>query len=598
MDRRDFLRSMGAGAASLAIGGGVSCSRQFKVKAPAKKRPNVVLVITDDQGYGDLACHGNPIIQTPNLDTLHTQSVRLTNFHVDPTCAPTRAALMTGRYAVRTGVWHTISGRSFLRKDEVTMADVFTSGGYRTAVFGKWNLGNNYPFRPQDRGFGEVFITGDDGDCFIRDYWGNDRFDDVFWHNGKPQKSKGYCTDVLFDKAMEFIDADRERPFFCYLATNAAHSPWLVEEKYIEPYRDNEKVPYPGFYGTIAKIDENIGRLMNYLKKTGLEDNTIVIFMTDNGSDGEAFNAGMRGYKGSEYEGGHRVPCFVRWPGGRLDGGKDIHRVAAHIDLLPTLIDLCGLKWPRNVKFDGASLAALLKGNETNWPDRALVVDNQRIEHPQKWKQCAVMTDRWRLINGKELYDIKADPGQQSDIAGQDPLLAGKLRKVYEDWWADVSERFDEYCEIIIGSDEGNIFPLTGDDWHEYTGPPLWTWGHVLNGNQTNGFWAVKVARDGMYEFALRRWPRELDKPITFGPTGAKVINVTRARLKIADVDVTGPIPKDAAEVLFRVKLRAGKTRLQTWFLPDQREADSHESRGAYHVYVKRLPSKYKNDRG
>ena len=590
MDRRDFLRSMGAGAASLAIGGSVSYSKQFEVEAPANKRPNVILVIADDQGYGDLACHGNPIIQTPNLDTLHTLSVRLTNFHVDPTCAPTRAALMTGRYAVRTGVWHTISGRSFLRKDEVTMADVFTSGGYRTAVFGKWNLGNNYPFRPQDRGFDEVFITGDDGDCFIRDYWGNDRFDDVFWHNTKPEKSKGYCTDVLFDKAMEFIEADRERPFFCYLATNAAHSPWLIEEKYIKPYRSNEKVPHPAFYGTIAKIDENMGRLMDYLKKTGLEDNTILVFMTDNGSDGKAFNAGMRGYKGSEYDGGHRVPCFVRWPEGQLDGGKDIPRVTAHIDLLPTLIDLCGLKRPRDVRFDGDSLAALLKGNETNWPDRALVVDNQRIEHPRKWKQCAVMTDRWRLINGKELYDIKADPGQQSDIAGQDPLTVGKLRKVYEDWWADVSERFDEYCEIIIGSDEGNIFPLTGDDWHEYTGPPLWTWGHVLNGNQTNGFWAVEVARDGMYEFALRRWPRELDKPITSGPAGAKVINVTRARLKIADVDVTGPITKDAAEVLFRVKLRAGKTRLQTWFLPDQREADNHESRGAYHVYVKRLP--------
>ncbi|MFC1676537.1 arylsulfatase [Planctomycetota bacterium] len=586
MDRRDFLKAAGASAATLAATG---CQR-FAVESSAKKRPNVILVMTDDQGYGDLACHGNPVIRTPNLDALHAQSIRLTDFHVDPTCAPTRAALMTGRYSIRTGVWHTLCGRSFLRRDEVTMADVFSGSGYRTAIFGKWNLGNNYPFRPQDRGFEEVFITGDDGTCFVGDYWGNDRFDDVFWHNGKPEKSKGYCTDVLFNKAMEFMEADKERPFFCYLPTNAAHRPWSVEEKYVEPYRGNEKVPHPDFYGTIGKIDENIGRLMNYLKTSGLEENTILIFMTDNGSPGKGFNAGMRDYKVSCYDGGHRVPCFIRWPAGELYGGKDIHRLTAHIDLLPTLIELCRLRKPEKVKFDGTSLVPLLAGKTHSWPDRALVVDSQRIEHPEKWRKNAVMTDRWRMINGKELYDIKADPGQQNDIAGQDTLTVGKLRKVYEDWWADVSERFDEYCEIIIGSEQGNIFPLTGDDWHEYTGSGLWRPQQVMNGNQTNGFWAVEVARDGMYEFALRRWPRELDKPITSGPAGAKVIIATRARLKIADLDVTGQIPKDAAEVLFRVKLKAGKTRLQTWFLPDQSRIDSHKSRGAYYVYVKRLP--------
>jgi arylsulfatase A-like enzyme len=199
------------------------------------KPPNVVLVVTDDQGYGDLGCHGNPILRTPNLDALYRQSVRLTDFHVGPTCAPTRASLMTGRYCNRTGVWHTIMGRSLLRRDEVTMADVFAAGGYRTGIFGKWHLGDNYPFRPQDRGFHEVLVHGGGGVGQTPDTWGNDYFDDTYLHNGTPEKFSGYCTDVWFDGAMRFIEANRDRPFFAYLATNAPHSPYNVSERYSRP---------------------------------------------------------------------------------------------------------------------------------------------------------------------------------------------------------------------------------------------------------------------------------------------------------------------------------------------------------------------------
>jgi len=589
--RREFLKTVGFATASvgtLSILPG--CSGMGKTTGAQRKRPNVVLVITDDQGYGDLACHGNPVIQTPNLDRLHKQSIRLTDFHVDPTCSPTRSALMTGHYSTRTGVWHTIMGRSLLGKHEVTMGDVFSAGGYRTGIFGKWHLGDNYPFRPQDRGFGEVLVHCGGGVGQGIDYWGNDYFDDTYRHNGRLKAFKGYCTDVWFDNALKFIEANKDRPFFCYLTTNAPHSPYNVAEKYAEPYR-NKDIPNPNFYGMITNIDENMGRLAEKLKSLGLEKDTILIFMTDNGTAAgfrskkgqtKGYNAGMRGTKGSEYDGGHRVPFFIRWPGGGLTGGRDVEQLAAHIDVMPTLIDLCGLRGPRGVKFDGASLAGLLKGNAKRWPDRTLLVHSQRIEHPEKWRKSAVMTERWRLVNGKELYDIKADPSQTNNIADKHPRVVEKLRKAYEDWWADISKRFDEYCEIIIGSDEENPCQLMSHDWHSPN--PAWSQWAVRNGSKANGFWAVEVARNGTYEFALRRWPVEVDKPINAAIPGGKAISAEHARLKISTVDVSKPVSKEASAVTFQVKLKAGKTRLQTWFTDE-----AGESRGAYYVYVKRL---------
>jgi arylsulfatase A-like enzyme len=581
--RRQFLKTIGYAAAST---GALSILPGFdginQITAAQRQHPNVVLVMTDDQGYGDLGCHGNPVIQTPNLDRLYTQSIRLTNFHVGPTCSPTRAALMTGHYCNRTGVWHTIMGRSLLRKDEVTVADVFSAGGYRTAIFGKWHLGDNYPFRPQDRGFGEVLVHGGGGVGQGPDYWGNDYFDDTYFHNGRPKKFEGYCTDIWFEEAMKFIEANKERPFFCYIPTNAPHGPYNVADKYSKPYRDKGvESRQANFYGMITNIDENMGRLMRRLRQLGLEDNTILIFMTDNGTSG-GYSGGMRGKKGSEYEGGHRVPCFIRWPDGGLTGGSDIDRLTAHVDILPTLIELCGLKEPRGVEFDGDSLVQLLTGQDENWPDRTLITDSQRIEHPEKWRKSAVMTDRWRLVNGRELYDIKADPGQKSDIADGQPKVVEKLRKAYEDWWADVSQRFDEYCEIIIGSDRQNPTRLMSHDWHTPKGP--WNQGAVLSGMQANGFWAVEVARAGRYQFELRRWPKEVDAPINEAIPGGKAITVTEARLKIADADMTMPVLKDAHAVTFRLKLKAGKTRLRTWFMDDR-----GNSRGAYYVYAKRL---------
>ena len=410
MTRREFCSA--AGAASLVQGKAVP------------RRPNVILILTDDQGYGDLACHGNPVIRTPHLDRLYAQSIRLTNFHSDPLCSPTRAALMTGRYSARTGVWATVLGRSLLRRNEVTMADVFAANGYRTGIFGKWHLGDNYPFRPQERGFQEVLVHGGGGVSQTPDAWGNSYFNDTYLRNGKPEKFQGYCTDVWFENAIRFIEANRDRSFFLYLPTNAPHSPFRVEEKYSRPYREAGLTPQrAAFYGMITNIDENVGRLRQKLDDLGITGNTLLVFMTDNGSGGGfpqkptekfgGFNAGMRAVKGSGYDGGHRVPCFLHWPEGGLRGGRDIPRLTAHFDLLPTFIDLLGLDTTRAVKrkpMDGKSLAPLFR-QDSEWKERTLVVQTQQRETPEKWTQSAVMTQQWRLVGGQELYDMTADPG-------------------------------------------------------------------------------------------------------------------------------------------------------------------------------------------
>jgi len=394
---------------------------------------------------------------------------------------------------------------------------------------------------------------------------------------------------------MKFIESNKDRPFFCYLPTNAAHGPYHVPEKYSKPYKDKGiNSPTAEFYGMITNIDDNMGRLTDKLDKLGLSENTILIFMTDNGADPagrtkDNFNTGMRGWKGSEYDGGHRVPFFIRWPAGHIEGSRDIDRITAHIDVLPTLIELCGLKKPENVKLDGTSIVPLLKGNGYRWPDRTIITDSQRVDYPIKWRQCAVMTDRWRLIDGKQLYDIKDDPHQDDDIANQHPDVVHRLRGEYEKWWDDVSKRFDEYCRIIIGSENENPTCLMAHDIH---GQVVFNHNQVRQAARADGFWAIEVERDGVYEFELRRWPKELNKPIS--PVidnqqvhpGYKQIRATDARLKVAEHDVSRPIPADARGVKFRLPLKSGKTRLQAWFING---LDDGLTYGAYYVYAKRL---------
>lgn len=546
--------------------------------AQAATRPNVVLVITDDQGYGDLACHGNRQIRTPHLDALHAESVRLTNHHVDPTCSPTRAALMTGRYSSRTGVWHTIMGRSILHRDETTVAEVFREAGYRTGIFGKWHLGDCWPYRPQDRGFDEVLIHGGGGVGQTPDYWGNDYFGDTYWHNGEPKSFDGYCTDVWFDGALRFIEANRDRPFFAYIPTNAPHGPFLVDPKYSEPYK-RAGVPSPRaeFYGMITNVDENMARLRRKLDELGLAENTVLIFTTDNGtaagmSGRGGYNAGMRGTKGSEYDGGHRVPFFIHWPAGGFTGGRDVDTLTAHVDVLPMLAELCGAQVPDGLDLDGRSFVPLLKANAENWPERTILVHSQRIEHPEKWRKSAVMTDRWRLVNGGELYDVQADPGQQRDVAGEHPDIVQQLKREYDRWWEHIGARFDDYCRIPLGAPEANPTRFTCHDWHAEINQVPWNQQQVAKDPEANGWWAVEVVRDGRYEMTLRLRPEHVGYPL---PPGA-------ARVRIGETEASRAVPDGATQVTIGLDLKSGPAKLQTWL-----EGEDGTSRGAFFVEVR-----------
>ena len=549
-------------------------------------RPNVILVITDDQGYGDVAAHGNPMIATPHLDQLREESVRLTNFHVDPTCSPTRSALMTGRYSTRTGVWHTIMGRSLMDGGEETLAEVFRANGYRTGMFGKWHLGDNYPTRPQDQGFERVVWHHGGGVGQGPDWWDNDYFDDTYEVDGRWEEFAGYCTDVWFREATAFIERDDERPFFAYLSTNAPHGPFLVDESYERPYLEAGVAPTMArFYGMITNIDENVGRLRARLGELGIARGTLLVFLTDNGTaaghakrkDEEGtwsgFNAGMRGHKGSEYEGGHRVPFFATWLGGGVGGGRDVDALAAHVDVLPTLAELCGLSRAGTRPLDGASFAAALRGTGSPPTGRTLFVHSQRVEHPRKWRKCAVMTDRWRLVNGAELYDVGGDPGQERDLAGTHPDVVADLRVRYEDWWTSLTPVLDGTVRIGLGGPEDPV-RLMSHDWHtEDRGTP-WHQNHVRNGYVGNGPWAVEVERAGTYEVALFRWPEHLARPM----------DAVHARIAVAGQAHEVALDPSATSARFRVRLPAGPAELLTTL-----RRSTGEEHGAYFASVSRV---------
>ena len=580
--------------------------------APAQSTPpNVIIVISDDQGYGDLSCHGNPWLKTPNLDRLYAESTRLTDFHVSPTCAPTRAALMTGHYSNRTGVWHTIAGRSLLRESEVTMADIFTANGYATGIFGKWHLGDNHPFRPQDRGFQEVLVHGGGGVGQSPDYWNNNYFDDTYFRNGVPEKQTGYCTDVWFDNALQFIDQQQQegQPFFCYVSTNAPHSPYNVEDHYQQPYLNDERVPNAAFAGMIANLDENVGELLNYLQRNRLDENTLLIFMTDNGtsagidfSDSTAvgFNAGMRGKKGSMYEGGHRVPCFIRWPQGGISAGRDIADVTAHVDVLPTLVDLLGLSMNNKIAFDGTSLAPVLLSQQDTLDTRTLITDSQRLEKPVKWRRSSAMRGPWRLINGEELYNLTNDPGQNQDVAAQHPAVVNQLRTDYEAWWEGIRPVFDEAPAITICPPETPTTVLYSHDMHTDEGYDMVPWNHqqVREGYRSQGWYAVQVPTSGTYSFEVMRWPPEVDTTLLAAlPTVPALPSTTveataegqplpirQAGISVGKEKLTQSVSDTSDQrAVFRVTIPAGHHRVRAWFDDEQGEQFA-----AYYVRIRK----------
>lgn len=581
---------------------------------PSARRPNVILVLTDDQGFPPLGAHGHPFIKTPHLDRFHAEAVRFEQFHSGTTCAPTRAGLMTGRYCNSTGVWHTIGGRSLLRRDEWTLADALGEAGYRTGIFGKWHLGDEYPYRPQDRGFQTCVCHGGGGISQGPDWWGNDYFDDTYLVNGEPKRFDGYCTDVFFGAALEFIEAHRDEPFFCFISTNAPHSPYNVEPRYQQLYAGQTQTEnYARFLGMITNIDENFGLLRARLAQMGLEDDTILMFASDNGQCGQAagpergaFNAGMRGYKGSVYEGGHRIPWFLRWPRDGIGGGRDVAQLTAYIDLMPTILDLCEVPGRRGHTFHGRSLAALARGEtpDASWPERVIVTDTQRVPEPIKWRMSCVMKGDWRLVNRDELYDIAADPNERTNLAAQHPGLVAELRDAYEAWWELCSAQAGDEIPISIGAEAQGVAELRTHDLRNADGDVVWHQGQVRQGQACLGYWEVCVERAGVYEFALRRWPAEAGHAIRAGVegddiafrrdaiaeadwwmyTGGKPIGVETAHLLIDGYAPLKVAVNDEAAAVLRIGLEAGNTHVRAHF---SNEAGLMQS--PYYIYVRRL---------
>ncbi len=469
----------------------------------AGSRPNIILVMTDDQGYGDLACHGNPLIKTPHLDRLYAESLRFTDFQVSPTCAPTRCSLMTGRHEFKSGVTHTILERERMGLAATTLPQVLRSAGYPTGIFGKWHLGDEDAYQPGKRGFDEVYIHGAGGigqtypgSC--GDAPGNEYFNPAIRHNGTFVKTEGYCTDLFFGQALRWIESQHaaKQPFFAYITPNAPHSPLVSPgPKYDALYAGKSIGGKPldagsvAYYAMISNIDDNVGLLLAKLDELQIAGDTLVIFQSDNGgTHTQLFSAGMRAGKNSPYEGGTHVPCFWRWPG-KLTAGVDVDRLTAHIDYLPTLAALTGAELPADVKVDGQSLLPLLANPQADWPDRYLFIHQGRWPRGEadsaRFTGCAVRNERFRFVNNSELYDLAVDPGETTNVIDQHSDVVAAMRTAYDAWWQEA--RAGMVNEDAVGPD---VNPFKAAYWAQFALTPdpklleqmKWTGAAKLNG--------------------------------------------------------------------------------------------------------------------
>lgn len=474
-------------------GRSISWSKQLQTE-----NPNVVIILTDDQGYGDLRLHGNPDISTPVLDEFAGTSARFDRFYVSPLCAPTRASLLTGRYHLRTGTVSVSGGLEIMQSSEVTLAEVFKANGYTTGIFGKWHNGQHMPNHPLGQGFDEFF-------GFCGGHWSN-YFDTGLEHNGAMVHTKGYITDVITDRAIGFIDANKDKPFFCYVPYNTPHSPHQVPDVYFDKYAakglDDELA---SIYGMVENMDANIGRLLKKLEDSGIAEETIVVFLTDNGPNGNRFNGGMKGIKGSVDEGGVRVPCFWRWKG-KISPGQ-IMVPGAHIDILPTLTELCGLKKVQTKPLDGISLASALLGANLQ-TDRKLFTHVAQPQLPIQAYPGAVRSYPYTLIitrNSAKLFDIKKDPAQQHDLAAEKPALARQLTEDYDQWYKEVSKEIQPVPVIPLSPlSDDIVFPtyeasFTGNlrfkEGHGWAHDWLVNW----TGNADSIFWQIDSPRMERY---------------------------------------------------------------------------------------------------
>lgn len=473
-----------------------SCKKQT-----TPERPNILIILTDDQGYGDLSIHGNQWLQTPHLDRLAKESARFDRFYVSPLCAPTRASLLTGRYHLRTGVVSVSKGLETMNAAEYTLAELLLDQGYRTGIFGKWHNGQHHPNHPLSQGFEE--FTG-----FSAGHWSN-YFDPKLEKNGQNVRFEGYLPDILTNEAMDFIRKDDSKPFFAYVSLNTPHSPHQVPDRYFQKFKemglDDELA---SVYGMVSNLDENVGRMMNLLEELELDENTLVVFLTDNGPNGKRFNGAMKGIKGSVHEGGIRVPSFWRWLG--KISPRIISTPAAHIDVLPTISDFLGLDPSSTAERDGVSLVPLMNGQSIE--SRAIFTHVAQLDSVLKDRPGAIRKDSFLLAllpTGLELYDLKNDPEQLTDLSLVLPSVVNSLSEDYQNWWKTVSSGINmsrkipvssRFSEVVLYGYESRLYGelafFEGHGWAQ-------DWVKNWKKESDSLVWALEVIDPGVYEVWL-----------------------------------------------------------------------------------------------
>lgn len=565
--------------------------------AQSPKHPNVILVLTDDQGLGDFSLYGNPVVQTRHLDSLAHQGVSFHQFHVTSMCAPTRAAMLTGLDTLANGTISTCQGLSVLRPEHPVIPESFVRAGYATGLFGKWHLGENWPSRPQDRGFQENFVLHGFGTTGIGSRWNNDYIDTWVEHNGVEKQGEGFCTDIFFNQAMQWMarQARDDQPFFAFISTNAPHFPFWAPEAWTKPYRDTDN---PEFFAMIENLDDNMGRLMAFLQEENLEEDTVLIFLTDNGPVGgrSTWNAGMTGGKATPWEGGHRVPLFIRYPAGGIKGGRVVRGLADVIDLYPTLIDICSLDAPQGKPLPGISLKPAMLG-EAEIPQRNLYMHiQQHILDPDR---SAIMSDEWRLLWGRSLFDLDNDLAQTTDIAERRPGVFTELWRWYEGYYREHREYATTAMPQVIGSRHQPKLRLDSSMWIQVRADGQ---GSVRQATSNRlgpegGHWKIEAARSGNYAISLRRWPiesglalAEAAPPFDSLCAGEIVeagvaLPITQASLDIDGRRHTRQAKPGADAIRFQVLLDQGVHQMHGIF----RDAQGHPLCGSFYAYIEYL---------
>lgn len=528
----------------------------------AVARTNVVLILTDNQSYHELGCHGHESVKTPHIDKLAGESVDFTNFHAPPYCSPSRGLMLTGRYALRFGIHNTVGGVSILHKDETTIADLLAKAGYATGIFGKWHLGMSYPYSPRFRGFQETFIHGGGGIGQLEDFFGNDHLDATYWANGREVASEGFSTDVLFSRARDFIGRNKEKPFFCFISTPATHKPWQSHPEVAKRItaRSGESKILP-LLSMIENIDDNVGLVLKQLNDLGLRDKTLVILASDQGMTNRGAPANSPENPPSRsFDSRHHVFCMMRYPPVTKKPVRS-DALAGMVDMAPTILDFCGVK--SSSELDGRSLRPLLEGAKRWADDRELIVQCPRGRERKKWHNASVKTQRWRLVGGEKLYDLE---NGDAEVAADHPEVIKRLATSYEKFWKSLPPTEEVLSRHILGVEDTR---LNGMDW--YQGGSPWNPSHFKR--LSSGVWAIEVAKAGRYRLELRHYPRE----------AGKAIGATLARVRIGEQTVESEISKDADHVIVELDLKPGNYDFEATFSNDEKKW------GSYFVYASLL---------